>query len=74
VFFARFPSRIRFPRKSGRVGLGIGFFQVCSAFSHVTACEVGMLFIDFEQRQRMRSRNQPKTVSSPKYLADFRGQ
>ena len=38
VYFARFPSRISLPRKGGRVGLCIDLFEVCSAFTQVTAC------------------------------------
>ncbi|UIF84705.1 alcohol dehydrogenase catalytic domain-containing protein [Cupriavidus necator] len=32
------PSRISLPRTGGRVGLRIDFFEVCSAFTRVTAC------------------------------------
>jgi hypothetical protein len=35
--FAHSPSRISLPRKSGRVGLRIVLFEVCSAFTRVTA-------------------------------------
>jgi len=33
-----FPRRISLPRKGGRVGLCIDLFEVCSAFTQVTAC------------------------------------
>src|SRR5947208_10044531 len=36
--FAHSPSRISLPRKGYRVGLRIGIFEACSAFTHVTAC------------------------------------
>jgi hypothetical protein len=35
---ARFPSRISLPGKGVPVGLRIGIFEVCSAFTHITAC------------------------------------
>ncbi len=38
AFFARFPSRSSLPRNGDRVGLRIVLFEVCSAFTHVTAC------------------------------------
>ena len=36
------PSRISLPRKSGRVGLRIVLFEVCSAFTRVTACTLAL--------------------------------
>src|SRR5216110_52216 len=36
--FARSPRRVSLPRKGCRVGLRIVLFEVCSAFTHVTAC------------------------------------
>src|SRR5437660_10529075 len=36
--FAQSPSRISLPRKGCRVGLRIVLFEVCSAFTRVTAC------------------------------------
>jgi len=41
-YFARSPSRISLPRKSGRVGLRIVLFEVCSAFTRVTACTLAL--------------------------------
>ena len=35
---AHSPSPISLPRNGGRVGLCIGIFETCSAFTHVTAC------------------------------------
>ena len=37
-YFAHSPSRISLPRKGCRVGLRIVLFEVCSAFTRVTAC------------------------------------
>src|SRR5712675_203653 len=36
------PSRVSLPRKSGRVGLRIVLFEVCSAFTRVTACTLAL--------------------------------
>jgi len=36
--FAHSPSPISLPRNGGQVGLCIGIFEDCSAFTHVTAC------------------------------------
>jgi len=36
--FAHYPSRISLPRNDDRVGLHDDLFEVCSAFTHVTAC------------------------------------
>ena len=41
-YFAHSPSRISLPRKSGRVGLRIVLFEVCSAFTRVTACTLAL--------------------------------
>ncbi len=41
-YFARSPSRISLPRKGGRVGLRIVLFEVCSAFTRVTACTLAL--------------------------------
>jgi hypothetical protein len=38
VIFALAPSHISLPRYPCRVGLHIGFFEACSAFTHVAAC------------------------------------
>src|SRR5215469_10877304 len=40
--FARSPSRINLPRYGGRVGLRIVLFEVCSAFTRVTACTLAL--------------------------------
>src|ERR1700732_262207 len=37
-YFAHSPSRISLPRKGCRVGLRIVLFEICSAFTRVTAC------------------------------------
>jgi hypothetical protein len=37
-YLAHFPSPISLPRNGGQVGLCIGIFEDCSAFTHVTAC------------------------------------
>jgi hypothetical protein len=42
TYFAHSPSRISLPRKSGRVGLRIVLFEVCSAFTRVTACTLAL--------------------------------
>jgi hypothetical protein len=36
------PSRISLPRYGGRVGLRIDLFEVCSAFTRVTACTLAL--------------------------------
>jgi hypothetical protein len=36
------PNRISLPRKSGRVGLRIVLFEVCSAFTRVTVCTLAL--------------------------------
>jgi hypothetical protein len=36
------PNHISLPRKSGRVGLRIVLFEVCSAFTRVTACTLAL--------------------------------
>src|SRR6516164_5804719 len=36
------PSRISLPRKGRRVGLHIVVFEVCSAFTHVAACQLAL--------------------------------
>src|SRR6202045_2930776 len=41
-YFAHSPSRISLPRKSGRVGLRIVLFEVCSAFTRVAACTLAL--------------------------------
>ena len=38
VIFALAPSHISLPRYPCRVGLHVGFFEACSAFTHVAAC------------------------------------
>src|SRR5215475_4426677 len=40
--FARYPSRVSLPRKGCRVGLRIVLFEVCSAFTRVTACTLAL--------------------------------
>src|SRR4051794_27610420 len=40
--FAPPASHISLPREGGRVGLRIGIFEVCSAFTHVTACTLAL--------------------------------
>jgi cobalamin biosynthesis protein CbiD len=36
------PSRVSLPRYGGRVGLRIVLFEVCSAFTRVTACTLAL--------------------------------
>jgi hypothetical protein len=36
------PRRISLPRKGHRVGLYIGIFEACSAFTHVAACTLAL--------------------------------
>src|SRR5471030_116208 len=40
--FAHSPSRVSLPRYGSRVGLRIDLFEVCSAFTHVTACTLAL--------------------------------
>ena len=40
--FARSPRRVSLPRKGCRVGLRIVLFEVCSAFTRVTACTLAL--------------------------------
>src|SRR5262249_18875191 len=40
--FARYPSRVSLPRYGCRVGLRIVLFEVCSAFTRVTACTLAL--------------------------------
>ena len=39
---AHSPCRISLPRKGYRVGLRIGLFEACSAFTRVTACTLAL--------------------------------
>src|SRR6201998_1620213 len=41
-YFAQSPSRVSLPRKGCRVGLRIVLFEVCSAFTRVTACTLAL--------------------------------
>jgi hypothetical protein len=41
-YFAHPSSRFSLPRKGYQVGLRIGIFEDCSAFTHVTACTLAL--------------------------------